>query len=247
MALSEHDHDMTRRYLLGQLTDDEEQLFEERLLSEDEFFQEVELTKDELAQEYVSGELNATERKWLQQNFLASPDGKQRHEFAKTFDHYVKNHRVQQKSMSLIEWLRKLWNEHPQMLTAATTAAVLLIAVGILWPIIRPPAPRTVATLIVMNSSGTRSSGPGSRQRIKLTEDALNLTLTLPQAVSPGSTYSVELLSDKNRTQTFEGSAQNAQSVSVEISASTLPRGQYAATVSNNGQRIPGNYEFIIE
>ena len=248
MALSEHDHDMTRRYLLGQLTDDEEQLFEERLLSEDEFFQEVELTKDELAQEYASGELSATERKWLQENFLASPDGKQRHEFAKTFDDYVKNHRVQQKSLSLIEWLRKLWNEHPQMLTAATTAAVLLIAVGVLWPIIRPtPAPRTVATLVVMNSPGTRSPGLGSRQRIKLTEDALNLTLTLPQAVSPGSTYRVELLSDKNGTQTFDGRAQNAQSVSVEISASKLPRGQYAATVSINGQRIPGNYEFIIE
>src|SRR5687768_12864644 len=98
MPLSEHDHDITRRYLLGQLTDDEEQKLEERLLSEDDFFQEVELTKDELAQEYASGELTAKERKWLQENFLASPEGKQRHEFARTFHHYVRNHRAQRKS-----------------------------------------------------------------------------------------------------------------------------------------------------
>ena len=71
MASSEHDHDVTRRYLLGQLTDDEEQKLEERLLSEDDFFQEVELTKDELAQEFASGELTPKERQWLQENFLA--------------------------------------------------------------------------------------------------------------------------------------------------------------------------------
>ena len=50
MAVDEHEHDITRRYLLGQLTDDEAQKLEERLLSEDDFFQELELTKDELAQ-----------------------------------------------------------------------------------------------------------------------------------------------------------------------------------------------------
>jgi len=254
MAVSEHDHDMTRRYLLGQLTDDEEQRFEERLLSEDDFFQEVELTKDELAQEYASGELAAKERKWLQENFLASSEGKQRHEFAKTFDHYVRNHRAQrQKSTSLIEWLRELWNDHPQFLRAATTAVVLLIAGGLLWPIIRPSAPRSVATLIVTNSSSTRSAVSEPIQRIRLREHVLRLTLMLPQASSPGSDYRVELSNDNNNvTQTFDTRAQDAQSISVEIPASQLPRGQYAATVSRinanrNPQRIPDNYKFIVE
>src|SRR5829696_4799945 len=124
MAVSEHDHYITRRYLLGQLTDDEEQRLEERLLSEDDFFQELELTKDELAQEYASGELAAKERKWLQENFLASSEGKQRHEFAKTFDHYIRNHPTQrQKSPSLIERLWKFLNSQPQLLRAASIAA----------------------------------------------------------------------------------------------------------------------------
>ena len=250
MALSEHDHDITRRYLLGQLTDDEEQKLEERLLVEDDFLQEVELTKDELAQEYASGELTTKERQWLQKNFLASPEGKQRHEFAKTFDNYVTNHRAQrQKSISLIERLRNLLNQ-PKFLTAASTAAVLVIAIGV-YGIIQRSTPRSVAQLTVMNSPGTRSIGLGSGlQSVKLREDALKLTLMLPQAVSPGSAYRIELLSDDNITRTFETRAQETQSISVEIPAAQLPRGQYVATVSTingNPPRLPGYYYFKVE
>ena len=250
MALSEHDHEITRRYLLGQLTDAEEQKLEERLLVEDDFLQEVELTKDELTQEYASGELTTKERQWLQKNFLASPEGKQRHEFAKTFDTYVKNHRAQhQKSTSLLGRLRNLFSQ-PKFLTAASTAAVLVIAIGVYWIIQRTPAPRSFATLTVTISQGTRSIGPGSGvQSIKLREDALNLTLMLPQAVSPGSAFRVEVLSDDNVTRTFETSAHDAQSITVQIPAAQLPRGQYVATVTPNGNapRVPGYYYFKVE
>lgn len=252
MALGEHDHDMTRRYLLGQLTDDEEQKLEERLLSDDDLFQEVELTKDELAQEYASGELTAKERKWLQENFLASPEGKQRHGFAKTFDDYVKNHRGQRpKSRSLIERLRDLLNQ-PKLLTAASTAAVLIIAVGVYLQI-QTPTPRSVANLTVTSSQGTRSTGPGpGLQSVKLSEEALNLTLMLPQTASPGSAYRVDVLSDNGVNQTFDTRAENTQSISVQIPAAQLPRGQYVATISTidangNAQRIQGSYNFKVE
>lgn len=253
MALSEHDHDITRRYLLGQLTDDEEQKLEERLLIEDDFLQEVELTKDELAQEYAGGELTTKERKWLQENFLASPEGKQRHGFAKTFDNYVKNHRAQrQKSKSLIERLRKLWTIQPQLVTATSMVAVLVIAIGI-YAIIPPSPPRSMAQLTVTNSQGTRSTGPGSvPPSIKLKEDALKLVLTLPQATSVGSAYRVDLLVNDKVTKTFEPRAQETQSISVEIPAAQLPRGLYVAIVwaidaNGNPQRIPGSYPFIVE
>jgi hypothetical protein len=251
MALSEHDHDITRRYLLGQLTDDEEQKLEERLLVEDDFLQEVELTKDELAQEYAGGELTTKERQWLQKNFLASPEGKQRHEFAKTFDNYVKNHRAQhQKSTSLIERLRKLWNLQPQLVTAASMVAVLVIAIGI-YVTIPTSTPRSMAQLTVTNSPGMRSTAPGpSQPTVKLKEDTLKLTLMLPQAVSPGSGFRVEVLSDDNVTRTFEARAQDTQSISVQIPATQLPRGQYVATVSTingNPPRVPGYYYFKVE
>ena len=248
-ALGEHDHKITRRYLLGQLTDDEQQQVEERLLSEDDFFQELELTKDELAQEYVGGQLTARERQWLQENFLASPEGKQKHEFAKTFDHYIRNHRP--KKATFLERLRDLWNAQPKLLSAVATAAVLVIAVG-LYSLIRTPAPRSVATLIVTASAGTRSTVGGSVPSVRLKEDVLKLTLMLPQSVSPGAPYRVELLSDDNVTRTFETRAQDTQSISVEIPAAQLPRDQYVALLSGidangNPQRMPGNYYFKVE
>lgn len=255
MAVGEHEHDITRRYLLGQLTDDEEQKLEERLLCENDFFQELELTKDELAQEYVSGQLTAEERQWLQENFLASPEGKQSQEFAKTFDRYVTNQRAQrQKSPSLIGWLRQLWNNQPQLLRAASAAAVLVIAI-VIYGIIPSPAPRSVATLTVFNNSSTRSTDAGSLpSSITLKEDALKLILMLPQPASPGSNFSVELelLGANNGTQTFKAHAQDTQSISVQIPAAQLPRGQYVATVSTidanrKAQRIPGHYSFKVE
>jgi hypothetical protein len=254
MAFSEHDHDVTRRYLLGQLTEDEQQKLEERLLSEDDFFQEVELTKDELAQEYASGELTGKERRWLQENFLASPEGKQKHEFAKTFDEYVRNHRAQPvKRVSLIERLRTLWNTQPQLISAVSTAAVLVIAVGIYW-IIPTSTPRSMAQLTVINRQGTRSTDSGSGlPSVKLKEDALQLKLMLPQAATLGSAYRVELLGDDNVTKTFDTRAQETQSITVEIPAAQLPRGQYVATLSSidangNPQQIPGiSYPFKIE
>ena len=254
MPFSEHDHDITRRYLLGQLTDDEEQKLEERLLSEDDFFQEVELTKDELAQEYASGELTAKERKWLQENFLASAEGKQRHEFAKTFDHYVRNHRAQRKSPNLIERLRTLWNAQPQLLTAARTAAVLVIAV-VIYSIIPPSTPPAFANLTVTHSQSTRSGADaGSTQSVNLREkDALKLTLMLPQAASPGATFRVEVrLSESNAGETFKPSAQDTQSITVEIPAAQLSGGVYIAEVStidanDNAQKIPGGYPFRVE
>ena len=251
MALSEHDHDITRRYLLGQLTDDEEQKLEERLLSEDDFLQEVELTKDELAQEYVSGELTVKERKWLQENFLASPEGKQKHEFAKTFDHYVRNHRAQrQKSGSFIEWLRNLWRTQPQLLTAASTALVLVIAIGLIGPMIRRPAPQSVAYLTVMDERVTRSGGP-SVEKVKLSQDVLELKLMLPQAIPPGSPFRIELMSDFV-TRTLVSHAQDAQSITVQIPAAELPPGPYIAKVSlldakGNPNQIIGRYPFIVE
>ena len=42
MALSDHDQVQIREYLLGKLTDDEQEKIEERLMVEDDLFEELE-------------------------------------------------------------------------------------------------------------------------------------------------------------------------------------------------------------
>lgn len=250
--LSDNNHDITRRYLLGQLTEEEEQNVEERLLSDDDLFQELELTKDELTQEYVSRQLTGKERKWLENHFLISREGEQKHDFAKTFAVYARDHQAQPpKALSFIERLSSFWNSQPKALQAATAIAVLVMAVALVW-LMRTPAPRSVATLTLTNSSGTRSTDAGPVPSIRLREDVLRVTLMLPQPALPRTRYRVELMDDKGVIKTLEARGQDTQSITIDIDAALLHRGQYAVTLStidgsSDAQRIPGSYYFTLE
>lgn len=252
MALGEQDHEIIRQYLLGKLTDDEQLRVEERLLSEDTLFQELEVTKDELAQEYVGGQLSAKEREWLHDNFLASPEGKQRQEFAENFDRYARIRRAQHpKGVSLIERLRALLTVQSAFVRAATASALVVITVGVLW-LVSTPAPQSIATLTLTNSSTTRSTDGGSVPGVRLKEDVLKLTLILPQPGPSTTAYRFELMNDAEVITTLQTKDQDTQSVSVEIPAAQLPRGQYVATLSTldangNARRIPGSYHFKVE
>src|ERR1044072_8830355 len=77
MALTTNDQTRIREYLLGKLSDDEQQKIEERLMVEEELFQEFEISKGELVEEYCANELSSDEQKWLERNFLASPEGRE--------------------------------------------------------------------------------------------------------------------------------------------------------------------------
>src|SRR5215470_11632993 len=79
MALNNNDQTRIRDYLLGKLSEDEQQKIEERLMVEDDLFQELEVSKDELVEEYYANELSRDENQWFERNFLASPEGKQRY------------------------------------------------------------------------------------------------------------------------------------------------------------------------
>ncbi|HEX6728928.1 MAG TPA: hypothetical protein VF074_02905 [Pyrinomonadaceae bacterium] len=250
MGIDSHDQELTRRYLLGQLGDDEQQKIEERLLKEDELAEELEATKDELTQEYVSGQLTSKEVEWLQNNFLISPEGKQRLEFARTFNRYAQKHRaVPPKKPVWTERLLAFWNTQPKLSWGVTSLAVIALAVTIF---IMRPFSSTVATLTLTNSPGTRSTSTESTARVKLKEDALKLTFMLPAPIPPHDRYRVELNNNDGETKVLEVRKQDAQSISVEIPSTQLRRGQYAATLSTvdvqgRVERIQGNYYFIVE
>jgi len=250
MAFSEHDQDITRRYILGDLTEEEEQGVEERLLLDDELFQELELAKDELTQEYVNSQLTDTERDRLQQRFLRSPEAKQKYEFAKTFAAYAER-RAKPGKLSLMERLRSFFTVQPKWMPVAAMIALVVIA-GVAFWLTRSSSPRSTTTLALVSSTATRSPDGPAPPSVRLNEDVLKLVLTARQAVSPGSSYRVELLDDKGSTRTFAARAEDTQSVVVEIDAAQLQRGQYVVTLSSiddggRVNRLPGNYYFAVE
>lgn len=74
---------LLRHYLLGDVSEAERTQMEDRLFADDEFHEHLLALKSELADEYVRGELSATERARFAQRFLPSEAGRQRVAFAR--------------------------------------------------------------------------------------------------------------------------------------------------------------------
>ena len=252
MALFDQDPETVRAYLLGQLTDDKQQTFEQRLLIEDKLTEELEVTSEELVDEYLAKELEPKESEWFEQHYLASPQGKWNRSFATALHRYVSDNRYISDNATGIKkssWAA-FWNRQALPIRALAAVAVVVIVVGVFWSI-RTPSPKSFATLTLTNSPITRSGG-AEIAKTKLKEEALRINLMVETSVAPGVRYRADLINDRGQTRTLEPIKQDAGLVSVEIPASWLTPGQYAITLStialdNSVQRIPGNYQFIIE
>lgn len=79
---NEH-HLFINQFLLGELSEEERQQFEEQWFDQDDFFQEVLAAEDDLIDAYVRGTLSSQQRTRFEAQFLNSPQQRQRVEFAK--------------------------------------------------------------------------------------------------------------------------------------------------------------------
>lgn len=72
MQFQENDDNLLRRFLLGELTPEEEQKVEERIFDEPVFAQQLQLNEQELVDDYVSGRLTADEQVSFENHFLTT-------------------------------------------------------------------------------------------------------------------------------------------------------------------------------
>jgi hypothetical protein len=77
MEWKAEDEAIARRYLLGDLPEDERQHVEEKLMTDGEFFTQVEMIGEELIEDYVRDALTRQERERLEQNFLGTLEGRE--------------------------------------------------------------------------------------------------------------------------------------------------------------------------
>ena len=245
MALSDHDQTRIREYLLGNLVEEEQQKIEERLMVEDDLFEELEISKGELIEEYRSGELARKERSWFEENYLATPEGRQRYTFAVALD-CVKQPSTQPDRLTLFERLRSFLTEQRWVLGPAT--AVVLIAVVILA--VQLSRPRTSIAVTLSNSISNRASTESKYRQVPLRSDIgeLRVSLVLPESAVRGTKYRVQL-DKRGETEDLTPTAYDANSVSVVIPVSKLPPGLYSLklfAIDANGteQRIRGDYFF---
>jgi hypothetical protein len=71
-----------RRYLLGELSEQEREQVEQRLMSDDDLYQQLLLAEDDLVDEYISNALPEQDRAKFSQNFLNVPELRQDVRFA---------------------------------------------------------------------------------------------------------------------------------------------------------------------
>jgi CHAT domain-containing protein/Tfp pilus assembly protein PilF len=82
---------LLRRYLLGELTEEEQRApVEEGLLIDDDCFEEFELVKEDLIEQYVNDELTSDERESFEQHFLTTPERREHLRHAQALARYAK-------------------------------------------------------------------------------------------------------------------------------------------------------------
>ncbi len=249
MALSDHDQVRIREYLLGKLTDDEQEKIEERLMVEDDLFQELEISKGELIEEYRAGELTQKEQQSFA-CFLSTPEGRWRHSLAAAIER-LEQTGPQPQPVSWLERFRQLIQK-PQWAVPAVASAALVVIVVVVWIRSLQQPPKFVA-LTLTNNAISRAAGDNQYQKITVPPDVseLRISLTLPEPAPSGTRYSVELDNRRDIT-TFEPTGQDASSVSVVIPVRNVPPGLYALTIYEikpdaTKQQVRGNYFFITQ
>jgi hypothetical protein len=247
MELSTNDQAKVRDYLLGRLTEEEQEKIEERLIVEDKLFEELEISKGELIEEYNADELPQKDREWFKDHYLASTEGRQRHAFVLTLD-FIKRSQPAPQPLTWFERLKGLVRTRPWVVAIATGTALVLIAAVLIIP-----RSQTGSTSYAFNLNSTltrRSSGDGRYYKVAADPNVyeLRITLQLPEGATRGTDYRAEL-DDRSEKTSLKPVSHDANSVLVVIPTSSLHGGLYALrlyAVNGDGteQLIPGEYLF---
>jgi hypothetical protein len=96
--------DLMIRYLLGDLTEEEQTQIEELFLADNEYFEQLAAVEDALIDDYAQGALNEYERRKIESLLLSSPRQAREIEFVKDLISYVSAHpSVEQNEQSSIQ------------------------------------------------------------------------------------------------------------------------------------------------
>jgi hypothetical protein len=251
MALNAHDQDGLRQYLLRQLAEDQQELTEKRLFTDDEFFEELEIAEDELSDDYVSNELTPDQRRRFEQFFLISPERQGKLRFARALARQRPPASTDEPTW--IERIRLVWHSQTPLIRAAAVAAAVVIVAGALWFARPDSSPQTFATLTLTISTADRAAGvPATKLTLPIQGDGLRLKLKLPEQSRTAARYRVDMQKANGGTQPLAPVLHDGDSLVVELPAAQLSRGEYAFKVSainpdGSDRPLSGSYLLTVE
>ena len=121
-----------KRYLLGELDQEEQQRLEREIMTDNHTFEQLSVAEDELVEEYLEGSLSAREREKFEKHFLSTPERRQELKLAKALRRYVADKKSASK-VSFWESLQALLRSQPAFLKHALSAVLVLAVVGGAW------------------------------------------------------------------------------------------------------------------
>lgn len=248
MALNDKDQTRIREFLLGKLSEDEQQKIEERLIVEEALFDELEISKGELVEEYCANELTRDEHEWFERNLLASPEGKQRFALAVALDHLQSKISKPRRSVTFFERIKDLFRQNPSLIAIASATAIVVLVAAIF--LFRPGSQTVVGPTL---ASSIINRGQGSLPtKVKIPSNAseIKLRLLLPRDASASANYRAEI-DNKSDIKPVRVVERDGEGVWVSIPVSQLPRGEYSlkliAITEGTEREIPGDYFFNVE
>src|SRR5689334_439514 len=256
MALNNQDQAQIRQYLLGKLSEAEQEKIEERLMVEDELFDQFEASKDELVEEYCAGDLEHAERDWFESHYLASAEGRQRQAFALTMDYYMKRHASNPAPRTVTPLPRPTFFERFATFVrtqpwGVATASIVLVATVAFISLRNSQGQVFEATLenAVVKRGGDEAP-PLAHIQLPSNTSQLKIHLRLPKPAPAGTSYKA-VLDDRINRKDVDIVASDAESITVSISPKQVPRGWYTldllATTPNGNPPPTLSYSFTVE
>lgn len=114
-----------RQYLLGELTPDNQQSIEERLLTDNDFMEQLLIVEDDLIDDYSAEKLSSQQKASYQKLFLASPEGKQKLKASTVLKKHLNDFHLENN-------LPTFWERVQLALTQALSPTVLKAAAALL-------------------------------------------------------------------------------------------------------------------
>lgn len=242
-------------YLLDELPQHEADQFEEECFAQQEWPElELEAAEEDLIQAYIKNELSPERRRRFEENYLTTTAREEKVLLARSFLRVVCPARQQTWTQRLFSFLKSMiFAPHFAVPRFATIVLTLGLIAALLWFVYPPKRPQTFAHLNLTISFDTRAaSNQVQNISLPLAEDALRISMALPEPAPQGATYRVQWEDVKGPLENLEIEKQDTNSVSVVIPANKLTRGQYSLKLfrkdpDGTETRVSGNYYFNVE
>lgn len=214
MSVQGENNDSIRRYLLGELSEDEREQFERRLMSEDDLYQQLLINEDDLIDEYVSGTLPEHDRGKFSRQFLQVPELRQDIRFAVALRNRAQKAAPQSTAegssktsrRSLFDWLGTFFMQ-PALGVALATAllAVVLFAV---WLAVQNSRLRQQVDQLQARQTPTPTAPQDLQEQLaseRLRNEQLSAELRRAQEANAGGAHPVEEPQDRRPTPRPQG------------------------------------------